>query len=122
MNKRQVKSMKDHMWNTGEYGAIGEPIMSGTKQLILKGEASSSSVPPSAQRFTVYYKGKDPKKCFELVVRKLVDNHSDRLESFRCFVRTSVNLEARNTSNFKEKDLALLQVIDLADKVGVDVV
>lgn len=41
----------------------------------------------------------------------------DRREDFDWMVRTSVDMEAKNTANFASKDLAELQLQQLADKL-----
>ena len=58
------------------------------------------------------------------MIRKIVTRAlGETLESrqFNDMVFQSVNLNATNTDNFNNKDLALLQVCHLAEKYGVKV-
>ena len=59
----------------------------------------------------------NPKTIYTKVL-KAMDNQQSK-EKFDMFVKTSVNMEAKNTNNFNSRDLAAIQVIDLARSYGV---
>lgn len=70
---------------------------------------------------TVRTKGKTPDAVRAIVVAALLGSDLKSASQFDQSCKQSVDLKARNTPNFKSKDLAILQVCDLAKKYGVRV-
>lgn len=71
---------------------------------------------------TVRTKGKTPDAIRAMVVASLIGSDLKGASNFDQACKQSVDLKARNSPNFKSKDLAILQVCDLAKQYGVTVV
>ena len=61
-----------------------------------------------------------PKSLHKIVVNKLLGVSFKLAADFDRAVQESVNLDAKNTSNFKKRDLAVIQIVDLAKTHGVE--
>lgn len=70
---------------------------------------------------TVRTKGSTPDAIRKVVVANLLGHDLKAASQFDQACKQSVNLAAKNTANFKSKDLAMLQVCDLAKQYGVKV-
>jgi hypothetical protein len=62
-------------------------------------------------------RGLNPKTIYAKAL-KAIDNEATR-QQFDMFVKTAVNMEAKNTSNHNSRDLAAVQVIQLAHDCGI---
>lgn len=69
----------------------------------------------------VKVKTRTPDGIRKMVLAALMGNDLKNATNFNMMVQQSVNLQAKNTKNFASKDLAMLQVCDLAKMYGVTV-
>jgi hypothetical protein len=65
---------------------------------------------------------KTPKCITGAVVSYLVTQSFNEATSFDYEVQQSVDLNSKNTANLKNKDLAVLQIIQIAKRYNVEVV
>lgn len=63
-----------------------------------------------------------PKSLHKLVFTHLLGVSFQMANAFDKAAHQSVQLDAKNTANFKKRDLAVVQIIDLAKTYGVTVV
>jgi hypothetical protein len=60
-----------------------------------------------------------PKAIYRRVFQAI--ENLEQQYNFQCSVETSVDLNAKNTKNFKNKDLATLQIIQIAKNFNIKV-
>lgn len=70
---------------------------------------------------TVKVRSREPDMIRKMVLAALIGTDLKGATNFSEMAKQSVDLKARNTPNLKSRDLAVLQVCDLALKYGVRV-
>ena len=68
---------------------------------------------------TVKVKVFTPKAIFNKVFQA-IENFGQKY-NFQCSIETSVDLNAKNTKNLKNRDLAALQVVQIAESFNIKV-